>query len=201
MIGIVLGALFFGLAAYIGVLLAGTVTVDDRLPDGPAPSEPPVPFIIAGAAIIGGLLSIHYIDPERMILSVIVVCALAAIWCTDVRHGIVPDVFTLVPLALIFAVAVLRQEIGPFVWAAIPFAAFALAAALSKGRGMGWGDVKLAALGGAVLGGEIALLAFSAGCLVAVVLAYVRGRRSAPIAFAPYLAGAIALAMPIAVLH
>ena len=197
--GTVLAALFFALAAYIGVALAGTITLNERLDGSPAPSEPPVPIIVGGAAIIGALIAMQYVDSERLLLSAIVVCALAAIWCTDVRHGIVPDVFTLIPLALIFIVAVLRREPGPFIWAAIPFAAFAATAAISKGRGMGWGDVKLAALGGAVLGGEIALLAFCVGCLAAVAYSYVRGSRAVPIAFAPYLASAIAVAMPIAV--
>jgi prepilin signal peptidase PulO-like enzyme (type II secretory pathway) len=65
---------------------------------------------------------------------------------------------------------------------------------------MGWGDVKLAALGGAVLGGEIALAAFGLGALVAVLYAYLRGRQQQVIAFGPYLAGAIAIALPLATL-
>lgn len=199
--GIILGAVFFGLAGYIGILLAGTVTLDEPLDGAPSPSQPPIPWIILGAAIIGALLAVQNVDAQRLVLSAIVICALAAIWCTDVRFGIVPDVFTLVPLGVIFLVALLRNDAGPFIWAAIPFVPFAIAAVLSKGRGMGWGDVKLAALGGAALSGEIALLAFSAGCLVAVVYAFVRGRRSAPIAFAPYLAGAIGVALPVAVLR
>jgi prepilin signal peptidase PulO-like enzyme (type II secretory pathway) len=63
---------------------------------------------------------------------------------------------------------------------------------------MGWGDVKLAALGGAVLGGETALLAFAVGAVVAVLVAYRRGRQRQVIAFAPYLAAAIAVALPLA---
>src|SRR5579864_474145 len=147
--GILLGALFFGLAAYIGVLLAGTVSLDEPLDGAPVPSQAPVPIIIAGAAIIGALISRQTIDAERFVLCAIVVCALAAIWCTDVRLGIVPDAFTLIPLGVIFVVAIARQEPGPFIWAGIPFAAFAITAMISRGRGMGWGDVKLAALGGA----------------------------------------------------
>jgi prepilin signal peptidase PulO-like enzyme (type II secretory pathway) len=80
--------------------------------------------------------------------------------------------------------------------AAVPFAAFAAAALLSHGRGMGWGDVKLATLGGAVLGLEASLVALSLSCLAAAIYGYARGQRDVPIAFAPYLVAAIALTAP-----
>jgi prepilin signal peptidase PulO-like enzyme (type II secretory pathway) len=60
---------------------------------------------------------------------------------------------------------------------------------------MGWGDVKLAALGGAVLGAGAALIAFAAACLVAVGVAWARGRGAEPIAFAPYLVASIGAAL------
>lgn len=194
---IILGALFFGLVGYVGVLLAGTVKLDEPLDGAPVPSEPPVAWIITGCVIIGAVLAARSASSQQVVLSAIVICALAAVWCTDVRHGIVPDAFTLGPLAVIFLVALLQKQPWPFVWAAVPFAPFAITALASKGRGMGWGDVKLAALGGATLGAETALLAFAAGCLVAVVYALIRGRRGTAIAFAPYMAAAIGVALPL----
>lgn len=196
-----LGALFFGIAGCVGVLLAGTIKAE-RYDDGPAPGSAPLPWIIGGCAVIGALVTTHTTDLTQIAVYSIVAVALAAIWCTDVLYGIVPDVFTLVPLALIFAIALLRQEPWPFLYAAtVPFMPFAVTAAVSKGRGLGWGDVKLAALGGAVLGVEISLLAFAASCLVAVAHAYICGRRSQPIAFAPYLVCAIGACMPLGVLR
>ena len=77
-------------------------------------------------------------------------------------------------------------------WSTIAaFLPFALAALLSKERGMGWGDSKLAALGGAVLGFQLSLLTFAAACLALVAVGWLRGRRTEPMAFAPYLAVAI----------
>ena len=76
-------------------------------------------------------------------------------------------------------------------------AAHAIAALASRGRGMGWGDVKLAALGGALLGVADATLAY----FVAAAVAYVIARRTAgvrrPIAFGPYLAASIAVTLTI----
>ena len=191
----ILGAIFFGLASYVGILLAGTISATP-FDDGPVPAQPPLLGIAAGAALVGTLLAQHPNGAEHMVIYAIVVCALSAIWCTDVRYGIVPDAFTLVPLALLLGIALVERDPWPFISAAVAFAPFAGMAIVSKGRGMGWGDAKLAALGGAVLGGETALVAFAGGALVAAIYAYARGRRKEVIAFAPYLAGAIGIAMP-----
>lgn len=196
----ILGALFFGIAGCVGVLLAGTVKAEPY-DDGPTPAEPPVAWIIGGCAVVGAAVTPHAADMEQVAIFAVVISALAAIWCTDVKYGIVPDAFTLAPLGLILLLALLRQEPWPFLYAAVPFAPFAVTAAISKGRGLGWGDVKLAALGGAVLGAQLALPVFAAACLVAVAYAYIRGRQSQPIAFAPYLACAIGVGMPLGVLR
>lgn len=190
------GGLFFGLASCAGILLAGTISASP-FEDGPVPGKPPVVAIATGAALVGILLALRGSGAQSMVLYAIVVCALSAIWCTDVRYGIVPDVFTLVPLALVFALAIEQRAVLPFASAAIAFVPFAALAALSHGRGMGWGDAKLAALGGAVLGGEIALAAFAAGAFVAAAYALLRRRHKAVIAFAPYLAAAIGAALPL----
>src|SRR5579884_3567972 len=152
----ILGAVFFGLASYVGVLLAGTIAATP-FDDGPQPSEPPAAWIIAGAALIGFFALAHAPHARHIAMEAIVVCALSAIWCTDVRYGIVPDVFTIVPLVIIVGVGLMSGDPRPLISAFIAFVPFACLAIVSKGMGMGWGDVKLAALGGAILGGETAL--------------------------------------------
>lgn len=193
---ILLGALFFAAAAYLGVVLGNAFAERAQpLPGGPAPHEVPLAVLLAGAAVIGALVVLR--APPSEILMVAIMCvALSAIWVTDARRGVVPDAFTLGPLAIIFAVALWQHEWYVFAGAAAPFIPFAAAAALSKGRGMGWGDVKLVALGGAVLGLELSVLAFALACLIAVAVNYARGQRRGVFAFAPYLSAAIAVAMP-----
>jgi len=188
--------LLFGLASFVGVLLADTIAASP-FEDGPIPGKPPILAIVAGAALVGILLGLRASSEPSMILYAIVVCALAAIWCTDVRYGLVPDIFTLVPLALVFAFAIEQRTVWPFASALTAFIPFALLATLSQGRGMGWGDAKLAALGGAVLGGETALAAFAAGAFVAATYAVLRRKHKQVIAFAPYLAAAIGAALPL----
>ena len=194
--GLVVGAIFFAMAGYVGVLLADLIHVEP-FEDGPPQGEPRIPLLIAAAAVLGVAVMAYATTPIHVVVAAIVCVALTAIWCTDVRYGIVPDVFTLGPLALVFLIGFWRHDWWLFVSAAVPFAAFAGAALLSKGRGMGWGDVKLAALGGAILGLEASLVAFSISCLAAALYAYVRGQRNVPIAFAPYLIATIAVAIPV----
>lgn len=193
---IVLGAAAFAAAGYAGVRLGDAVCAGFApFEDGPHPGQPPVPWLIGACAALGAALVAHGDDPTRLGLAAILVVALVACWCSDVRCGVVPDVFTLTPLAAVILAGVLQQEWWHLFAALVPFVPFAIAAAASKGRGMGWGDVKLAALGGAVLGIGTSMLAFSAACVVAVAIAWFRGRRTEPIAFAPYLVAAIGVCL------
>lgn len=201
-IATLLGAFFFGAAGVVGALLG--VTFADRLeslPGGPPPARAPIPVLVLGAAVIGAILTGRELLPSQLVMLAIVCVALVAIWIVDARRGIVPDVFSIGPLAIILFVALWQHEWSLFISAAIPFVPFAIAAMLSKGRGMGWGDVKLVALGGAVLGAQWAIIAFTVACFAAVAFCYLRGRERGPIAFAPYLTAAIGAAIPMAVLH
>lgn len=197
-----LGALFFAAAGYLGSLL-GLVFAEHlpRLEGAPPQSRAPVSALIAGCAVIGAVVVTHAVSPGQVMEIAIICVALAAIWITDARRGLVPDVFTLGPLALILLVALWQHEWRLFVYALLPAAPFAVAAALSRGRGMGWGDVKLVALGGAVLGFEFSVAAFALACLAAVAVNYLRGQKRGAIAFAPYLATAIGVAIPIGMLR
>lgn len=196
-----LGALFFAAAGYLGSIL-GLAYAERIEPfeDGPPSGRAPIPVLIAGCAAVGAIVSAHA-NPAQVLLVAIVCVALVAIWITDCTRGIVPDVFTLGPLGLILAVASWQHNWFAFASAAVAFVPFAIAAVLSQGRGMGWGDVKLVALGGALLGAETSVFAFALACLAAAALNYARGHRRGPIAFAPYLAAAIALSIPVGVLR
>jgi prepilin signal peptidase PulO-like enzyme (type II secretory pathway) len=77
----------------------------------------------------------------------------------------------------------------------LPFAPFAIAVYLSKGKGLGWDDAKLAALGGAILGLEAALIAFATAGIAGVAVAWARKRTREPIPFGAYMIATIALSL------
>lgn len=193
-----LGCGVFAIAGSTGAML-GSAMAEGLTPfaDGPPEERSPVFALVTACAAIGAILAAHS-SPLHVLVMALVCFCLVALSVTDARRGIVPDVLTLGPLAVMFAVALAQRQLWPFlVSAGVPFVPFALAALATRGRGMGWGDVKLAALGGAVLGAQLSLLAFMFACLAAAGINYARKRHRGPIAFAPFLAASIGIAIPL----
>jgi len=197
-IGILAAVAFFGCLAFLGVELSRIVCARiTPLEDGPPTSEPPALALIAAAAFLGALLVSQGAQPLQIGIASIVVFALVACWCSDARCGIVPDPFTLAPLGVLLLFSVVHGDWWVVASSVILFLPFAAAAMLSRGEGMGWGDVKLAALAGAVLGAPLALLAMAVACVAAVAGYRIKGIKHDPIAFAPYIAAAVAIALPL----
>lgn len=201
-----LGALFFGLAAY-GGSLAGLSYAQRVAPveDGPAARRAPLVAIVALAAALGGIEAwqayAHGFALPALPLEALVCAALAAVCVTDFRRGIVPDVFSLGALTVVLSVSAAQHQWWALLSAGAAAVPFALFAAFTRGRGLGWGDVKLAALGGAVLGAQLAIAAFALACFAAAAWSYARRKHREPVAFAPYLAAAIGAAIPMGILH
>jgi prepilin signal peptidase PulO-like enzyme (type II secretory pathway) len=191
----------FATLAYLGTVLGRLVTDDARsFADGPPPGRPAIWLIVCVAALAGIGVGVRGVTVPELGMASMLTIALAGICYADIRCGLIPDVFTLAPLAAVLAGDLLLHQWSAPIAVALVAAPFGIAAKFSQGRGMGWGDVKLVALGAAVLGAQPALLAFSGACFAAVAVALVRRRREpvpSPIAFAPYLVCCIAAVLAI----
>lgn len=196
----IVGALFFAMTGYTAILMAALLTRRiEPYADGPEPCAPPPAWLLVlGCSVIGAVVTANAASGIQIAAAAIACTGLAGAWYSDAKCGIVPDLFSVGPLALVLALGAAEHQWSIFISALIPFVPFAAAAALSHGRGMGWADVKLAALAGAILGVQMALLALAAACIAAVLYARARKAPATPIAFAPYIAGAIAAAIPLA---
>ncbi len=194
LLAVLLGIVAFGAAAALGLYAATLIcSTIESLPDGPPSGNPRVPYVIAASSLLGAVASARGM-PLMMIAIFCLVCAiLSAIWYADIVRGIVPDVFTLLPLAAIGIAAGMSGRWEVLVSALIPMIPFAITAWFTKGHGMGWGDVKLAGLGGALLGMQNAVLAFALASVVAIIVSRFRADRARPIAFGPYLVAGIAV--------
>jgi prepilin signal peptidase PulO-like enzyme (type II secretory pathway) len=197
-LSIAFGAVFFAGVALVGAELSRLYCARiEPFKDGPVPGRPPVVAICIAAAVIGGLLGFWNVPALNVGLASIVVFSLVACWCSDSICGIVPDVFSLVPLAVLLLFALGQRDWEVWFSAAIPFAFFAAAALLTRGKGMGWGDAKLVALTGAALGAPLALVALPIACILAIVAQRLKKKSGVPMAFAPYIAALTGIALPL----
>lgn len=198
MIAVAAGAIFFACLAFIATHLSRIACAGvTPAQDGPAPGKPPYAALVVAAALLGGLLVALGSAALQIGIAAIVVFALVACWCSDAICGIVPDAFTLPPLAALLLFGLAQRDWGIIFSAAIAVAPFAAAALFSRGYGMGWGDVKLVALTGAALGAPLAVLTLAVACAAAVVGHRLARAGRGPIAFAPYIAALTGLALPL----
>jgi len=158
------------------------------------PARYPLIELAVGLAFAATAI-VLYDDPAELALGLVFVAVLAAITLTDLERGIIPNAILAVG-AVIGVGIVAATDPGSFPERAIATAAaggFLLAALLVHPRGMGMGDVKLAAVMGLFLGSSVApalLIALAAGALVgiALMLSQGAGARKQAIPFGPFLA-------------
>jgi leader peptidase (prepilin peptidase) / N-methyltransferase len=199
-LGIFVTAIAFAAFAYAGVLAATTYwAAVPPLEGSPEPQQPPILILVGAAAAIGAACALHGAPGTTLAIIAVMVGVLTAIWCVDVTRGIVPDALTLVPLAGLLIAGLLTGRWYIVLAAVVPAIPFAVMAWRTKGLGLGWGDVKLAALGGAVLGMQTAILAFALAAIAAILVARIQRRTSEPLAFGPYLVAAIAVPLTMTV--
>jgi leader peptidase (prepilin peptidase)/N-methyltransferase len=191
-----LGAALFGTAGWCGRMLAETRYASlEREADGPLPVALPAWLFVAVPAGLGTVVGLHGVQPVTLALLVIAVLSLTVCAATDLRSGLLPDLFTIGPLVVVVAVSAQQGDWLPLAGAVFALLPFAAIAAISRGRGMGWGDVKLAALGGALVGIGGITLAVTLASAAAFLVFSVKGRTREPIAFGPYLAVSIGALM------
>jgi len=161
------------------------------------------PLVEIGTGILFAVTAVVLRDePAQLALGLVFVATLAAITLTDLELRLIPNKVLIV--SAIAGVA-LAAGLDP---SSLPERAIAAAAAggslfavaLAYPRGMGMGDVKLAALMGLYLGRSVApalLIAFAAGSLIGLALIARHGAaaRKRAVPFGPFLAlgGVVAL--------
>jgi leader peptidase (prepilin peptidase)/N-methyltransferase len=141
-------------------------------------------------------------DPAQLALGLVFVAMLAAITLTDLEWRVIPNVILLAGAVagLVIVAATDPSSLPERGIAAAAAGGFLLVIALAHPRGMGMGDVKLAAVMGLYLGSSVApalLIAVLTGTAVGlgVMLVQGSGARKLAVPFGPFLAlgGVLAL--------
>lgn len=134
-----------------------------------------------------GLLSLVFL--------LVIVFLFLALCVVDLEYQLLPDFLVLILGVLVFLVLLSLPSpslVNYFLWGFVAFSFFLLIYLVTRGRGMGFGDVKLAFVVGMLLGYPTTIvwifLAFLVGALVGVVLILSkRAKWGAQIAFGPFM--------------
>lgn len=147
-----------------------------------------------GAAFLATVL-VLWDQPAQLAMGLVFVATLAAITLTDLERQIIPNRILLVSAVAGIGIAVVADpaSLPERGIAALAAGGLLLVTALAYPRGMGMGDVKLAALMGLYLGDAVApalLVGFMAGALVGLGMMAREGRaaRKKGLPFGPFLA-------------
>jgi leader peptidase (prepilin peptidase)/N-methyltransferase len=158
------------------------------------------PAIEAITALLSLVIAYTFGATEQALLYIVITWALVALTFIDIDHMLLPDQLTLplVWLALIAAVAGITITPSDAIMGAAfgylsLWSVFWLFKLLTGKEGMGYGDFKLLALFGALLGWQslltIILLSSVVGAIIGIALLSIQGKdKATPIPFGPYLA-------------
>ena len=165
------------------------------------------PLVEAITAILSLVVAYTFGATDQALLYIVVTWALVALTFIDIDHMLLPDQLTLPLLWLALIASVMGYTIVPsdaIIGAACGYlslwSVFWLFKLITGKEGMGYGDFKLLAVFGALLGWQslltIILLSSVVGAVIGIALLSIQGKNKAtPIPFGPYLAIAGWIAM------
>ena len=164
-------------------------------PAGPRPDRDRL--VMGATAVLFGLVAaVHHDDAARLWLGLALVAFLVPLTIVDLRTRLLPNKLTLPAAVVAIVLGLLVDAPGETgrLLAGLAAGGFFFVAAVAYPKGMGLGDVKLAAVLGLFLGREVAAalpVAFVAGVAVGVLImgrkGIAEGRKTA-VPFGPFLA-------------
>ena len=158
------------------------------------------PSVEAITAILSLVVAYSFGVTEQALLYIVITWALVALTFIDIDHMLLPDQLTLPLLWLALVASVMGYTIAPndaIIGAACGYlslwSVFWLFKLITGKEGMGYGDFKLLAVFGALLGWQslltIILLSSVVGAVIGIALLSIQGKdKATPIPFGPYLA-------------
>lgn len=190
-------------AGLVGVLLGLLVApLADRLATN-APLHHPLlrsvprsralPLVAAGTALLGGACGLAFGFTPEALIGALFCWILVVITRTDIEHRLIPDAIVLPGAALMLVLRTVDDPSVEWVLAALGAGLALFVVVFVYPKGIGMGDVKLAAFLGAGLGGTVVVaffLGFFASFFPALAIFLRRGRaaRRQAIPLGPFLA-------------
>jgi leader peptidase (prepilin peptidase) / N-methyltransferase len=197
--------------AYDNVPVFGWLCLRGRCRSCRTPISPRYPIVEAFTGALAAAVVLTKHSASAVVLGLVLVAVLVPIALIDLEHRIIPNKITLpaAVAALAIGVSLDLEGVPEQLIAGAAGGGFLLAFLLAYPRGMGMGDVKLAAILGLFLGSSVAvailvgvLSATLVGAFVMARLGVEKGRKTA-LPFGPFLAfgGVVGLLAGPAILH
>lgn len=158
----------------------------------------PLCLLLAGSSAEVWVL-LHQADAAAQLCFIAASAAVVASAASDAASGYVFDAVTFSCAGVLALVAAATQHFVPFLaGAAVCGGALAMLYVLTRGRGLGLGDVKLACCIGGGIGAAAGLQAIAlafvlGGAYAALLLIAKRARRGEEMRFAPYLSAGMSI--------
>lgn len=158
------------------------------------------PIVEMLTAVLSLIVAYTFGVTEQALLYILITWVLVALTFIDIDHMLLPDQLTLPLVWLALIAAVMGITISPtdaIIGAACGYlslwSVFWLFKLITGKEGMGYGDFKLLAVFGALLGWQslltIVLLSSVVGAIIGIALLSIQGKdKATPIPFGPYLA-------------
>ncbi len=184
------------IAAYDNVPVVSWLVLRGRARCCGAPISPRYPLTELGLGLLwAATVVVLWDEPGEVAIGLVFVSVLTVVTLTDLERRIIPNKVLIVAAVLALAIAAVSDpaSLPERLAAAAAAGGVLFAAALAYPRGMGMGDVKLAATMGLFLGRNVApaiLVALLAGSLVGLAMIATQGAaaRKRAIPFGPFLA-------------
>lgn len=184
------------IAAYDNVPVVSWLVLRGRARCCGAPISPRYPLVeLALGALYVATVAVYWDEPAEAAIGLVFVTMLAAITLTDLEHRIIPNKILIAGAVICVAIAAPTDPGGlpERAIAALAAGGVFFLVALAYPRGMGLGDVKLAAtmglfLGRAVAPAILAALLIGSAVGIALIARHGSGARKMAIPFGPFLA-------------
>jgi hypothetical protein len=195
-LNIVVSALVYGCATYLSLELVNwlfaqvgrPMKADLKLQSA---ARSLLPF---SSGFIGAMLAAYYAEGSTFLIVGLVCVSLAMATWSELGFGLVPDFVLIVPLIVLLVIAFVERTYGPVEAAFMLALPFAVLTVISKRKQIVRSDIELAAVGGAVLGVKLAVVAFTVALLAAFAVNF-RERKTEHVALTPYVSSCIAIAL------
>ena len=160
--------------------------------------------LIEGSTAVGFVIigSQSFQSPLALVINLLIFCMLVMVFVIDLEYQIIPDGLVFVLLISLYSLLIITSSNSFYThlaWGFLSSLTLLTIHLITRGKGMGLGDVKFAVFGGTFLGSLSfiwLMLSFLTGAIVGIILIlFDKAKMKSHIAFGPFLIGGMLMTL------